>query len=153
MDTAYNHFAGLINQTSYEPNNSIHAIAFQSDGKVMVGGSFRRLGGNHSIDAPRPNRYTVFHRNDIAPRHNLARLIGDWGSTASAPNTPQGPGNMSFMQSSYSVDACNWPRGSCAATAFLAVSAPSPFPPRILPRLGLIIPMRWAGSRGYQGIQ
>lgn len=104
IDTAYNHFAGLINPTSYEPNNSIHSIAFQSDGKVLIGGAFRRLGGNHSIDAPRPNRYTVFTRADIAPRHNLARLIGDWGFTGSDPNTPQGPGNMAFLQPSYSVD-------------------------------------------------
>jgi uncharacterized delta-60 repeat protein/uncharacterized repeat protein (TIGR01451 family) len=113
MDTAYNHFAGVINPTSYEPNNSVHTIAFQSDGNVMIGGSFRRVGGNHSIDAPRPNRYTVFHRADIAPRHNLARLIGTWGTTSVTDtngnttvtdNAPQGPGNMAFLQPSYSVD-------------------------------------------------
>lgn len=110
LDTGYNQFAGIINSTSFEPNNTVESIAFQQDGNILIGGSFDRVGGNHSIDAPRPNRYTVFTRADVAPRNNLARLIGTWGVTTNATtgqvsgNSPQGPGNISFLQPTYSVD-------------------------------------------------
>ncbi len=86
MDTAYNQFAGLINPY-YNPAinapNSVYAISEQSDGNIIIGGSFYQVGGGTA-------------RNSILPRSNVARLIG--GATP-------GPGNIGLAQNNYSVDA------------------------------------------------
>ena len=86
LDTAYNQFAGVINDY-YDPNvnppNPIHALAVQPDGNILVGGSFYQIGGGGT-------------RDDIHPRQNFARVIG--GSTP-------GPGNVELSLSSYTADS------------------------------------------------
>jgi uncharacterized repeat protein (TIGR01451 family)/uncharacterized delta-60 repeat protein len=82
MDTAYNQFAGLINPNYNDPKNSLFALGAQSDGSVMIGGSFVQVGGG-------------FTRADIHPRFNVARLIG--GSTP-------GPGNVGLLATNFNVD-------------------------------------------------
>ena len=82
MDTAYNQFAGLINPNYVDPKNYLYAIGVQADGNVMVGGSFVRVGGG-------------FTRDDIHPRFNVARLIG---------NSTPGPGNVGLISTNFNVD-------------------------------------------------
>lgn len=95
MDTAYNQFAGLANHfhtesvydvtDGYSPNNTrnfVFSIGLQSDGNVMIGGGFQRVGGGGA-------------RDDIRNRYNVARLVG--GSTP-------GPGNVLLTKSTYNVD-------------------------------------------------
>ena len=94
MDTAYNQFAGLVNHyfdnnvvnTNLYPQgnqrNYVYAIALEAGGNVLIGGGFLRVGGG-------------FTRDDILPRSNVARLIGN--------GTP-GPGNIQLAYSSYSAD-------------------------------------------------
>ncbi len=94
MDTAYNQFAGLVNHyfdnnvlnTALYPQgnqrNYVYAIALEAGGNVLVGGGFLRIGGGTT-------------RDDILPRSNVARLIGN--------GTP-GPGNIQLSYSSYSAD-------------------------------------------------
>lgn len=121
MDTAYNHFAGLPNSFGYETPNYVNSVALQSDGAVMIGGSFHQVGGNFAGQknfdpfvtradnwpflpyinntplAPfGPNNYsTVWTRADKRPRYNIVRLIGGY--------TP-GPGNMGYSFEENSVD-------------------------------------------------
>jgi uncharacterized delta-60 repeat protein len=95
MDTAYNHFAGLINNFSFESPNHVNSIALQDDGNLIIGGSFTQVGGNPSYRAPLRNRWTVFTRADKQPRYNVARIMG--GSTP-------GPGNADFERSEYAAD-------------------------------------------------
>jgi hypothetical protein len=52
MDTAYNQFAGLINPFSFQPPNFLNSIAIQPDGDIMIGGSFKTIGGNPSFTTP-----------------------------------------------------------------------------------------------------
>ena len=95
MDTAYNQYAGVPNRyfngdaiatdSTYLANNtrnSVLALALESGGNIIVGGSFTRVGGG-------------FTRDDIRPRSNVARVIGGI--------TP-GPGNVEFVKSSYTVN-------------------------------------------------
>ena len=95
LDTAYNQFAGLINSFSFEPPNYVNSIAMGPDGNVMIGGSFKQIGGNPSFTADVPNHYTQFTRQDKRARYNIARLLG--GATP-------GPGNMEFEVEDYTVD-------------------------------------------------
>jgi uncharacterized delta-60 repeat protein/uncharacterized repeat protein (TIGR01451 family) len=95
LDTAYNQFAGLINATSFEPPNAVNSIAVQPDGNVMIGGSFKNIGGNPSFLADVRNHYTQFTRSDKRVRYNVARVLG--GSTP-------GPGNTEFEVDDYTVD-------------------------------------------------
>lgn len=95
LDTAYNQFAGLVNAFSFEPPNYVNSIAIQPDGNIMIGGSFKSVGGNPSYTADVPNHYTVFTRSDKRARWNVARLLG--GATP-------GPGNMEFSTEEYTVD-------------------------------------------------
>jgi uncharacterized delta-60 repeat protein len=76
-DTAYNQFAGVV-----DPNSFVSAIGVQPDGRVMIGGTFTRVGGGTN-------------RVDRTVRFNVARLIG--GSTP-------GPGNVEFVTPDYRVD-------------------------------------------------
>src|ERR1043166_2486365 len=52
MDSAYNHFAGLPKTFSFDNPSFISSIDLQSDGNVMLGGSFTNLGGNLSVNYP-----------------------------------------------------------------------------------------------------
>ena len=47
MDTTYNHFAGITQPLSTSPNSACFAIALESGGNVMIGGSFNRVGGGY----------------------------------------------------------------------------------------------------------
>jgi uncharacterized delta-60 repeat protein/uncharacterized repeat protein (TIGR01451 family) len=95
LDTAYNHFAGLIRTFSFDPPHFVSAIALQPDGHVMIGGSFTNIGGNPSIRTPLRNPYTVFTRADKQIRFNIARLIG---------GVTPGPGNAEFDSDEYFVN-------------------------------------------------
>lgn len=86
MDNAHNQFAGLPNRFHsplLNSKNYVLATALESNGNVIIGGGFMRVGGGGPRDA-------------IRPRSNVARLIG--GST-------RGPGNIDFGSGSYSGDA------------------------------------------------
>ena len=112
LDTAYNHFAGLINDFGYEPPNYVNAIGVQSDGAVLIGGSFYQAGGNFAGEtnfdptllrgANWPyfpyivgSQIGVWSRADKQPRYNVARLLGG--------HTP-GPGNVGYVLPAINVD-------------------------------------------------
>ena len=95
LDTAYNQFAGLVNAFSFEPPNYVNSIAVQPDGNIMLGGSFKSIGGNPSFTADVPNQYQRFTRSDKRVRYNIARVLG--GATP-------GPGNTEFEVDDYTVD-------------------------------------------------
>ncbi len=85
MDTAYNQFAGLINNyydQTVEPINYLLSLGLQSDGNVLIGGNFYQVGGGGTRDA-------------IAPVQNYTRLVGN--------GTP-GPGNIGFVSPTYDAD-------------------------------------------------
>jgi uncharacterized delta-60 repeat protein len=97
LDTAYNEFAGLPRKFWGDRNNAVFASALQSDGMIMIGGSFSQVGGGqfdkNDRDAFDPFEYAEpKQRNGARNRVNVARLIG--GATA-------GPGNIGFVQPSY----------------------------------------------------
>ena len=104
MDTAYNQFAGLINHYAneqVEPRNFVLSIAVQTDGNVIIGGSFNQLGGGSSTPWYDPfggvtvgEQFAISQRDDVSHRSNVARLIG--GSTP-------GPGNIQFAYDSYNA--------------------------------------------------
>ena len=104
LDTAYNQFAGLIKECSYDADHFVNSISFQPDGNVMIGGSFTNLGGNPSSRAPLRNSYTRYTRDTRSPRFNIARLIGTWGVSGTNSNPTQAPGNAEFTFDSYTVD-------------------------------------------------
>ncbi|MBU6411496.1 MAG: hypothetical protein KGR98_14025, partial [Verrucomicrobia bacterium] len=111
LDAAYNQFAGLPRTYSYDVPE-VFAAGVQSDGNVMIGGNFTRVGGGQSDDADiRPDSvdsnnlavYTSYSyfgrpepksRDGVRNRSNLARLIG--GATP-------GPGNVTLASDSFSV--------------------------------------------------
>jgi uncharacterized delta-60 repeat protein len=88
MDTAYNQFAGLINNVSYEPPSFVSSIDLQSTNYVMIGGSFTNIGGHQYSSG----NYT---RAQKIMRMNLARLIGGY--------TP-GPGASELDHPSYEAN-------------------------------------------------
>ena len=121
MDTAYNQFAGLINNyhnpdavnDSIYPaanhRNFVYALAQESGGNVIISGGFLASGGSNpafQIAFPVPQTELVngtlvtngYTRDAILPRSNVARLIG--GATP-------GPGNIQFAQNSYSASKPN----------------------------------------------
>jgi uncharacterized repeat protein (TIGR01451 family)/uncharacterized delta-60 repeat protein len=79
MDTAYNQFAGLINDYFDEPHNYLLSLGLQADGNVLIGGNFYQAGGGTARDV-------------IEPVQNYTRLIGN--------GTP-GPGNIGFASTNY----------------------------------------------------
>lgn len=83
MDTAFNHFAGMVKVRAIDPQPPILALALESNGNVIIGGAFTQVGGG-------------FLRDDVRQRWNVARLIGG----ANAPGAA--PGNIEFANSSYS---------------------------------------------------
>ncbi len=85
LDTAYNQFAGLPKEFSYEPTKFVRAIDYQVLGTneyVFIGGSFTRVGGGYD-------------RQDVRFRSNIARLVG---------GVTPGPGNIEFAFPSYNGD-------------------------------------------------
>ena len=102
LDTAYNHFAGLVNSFGFEAPNYVNSVALQSDGAVMIGGSFHQVGGNAAAEInDNGSAYLVgnvswaWTRADKRPRYNVARLIGGY--------TP-GPGNVGYVLNQNTVD-------------------------------------------------
>lgn len=111
LDTAYNQFAGLPKpyfNPNVNPKNFVLTSAVQTDGKVLIGGSFAAVGGSrlafnqYGSPAVQTNlpaswmeneRYST--RSAIRSRANVARLL----NTA----TP-GPGNLGFVQGAYNVN-------------------------------------------------
>jgi len=115
LDTAYNEFAGLPRERYSDPLGTVLASGIQSDGKVMIGGSFERVGGGLSDDVDvRPESIdtndvqialsyisqTQKTRAGIRNRNNVARLIG--GATP-------GPGNIGLLNTSYSINKSQSP--------------------------------------------
>jgi len=100
LDTAYNQFAGLPRRFYGDRVNSVLASGVQSDGKVMIGGSFNQVGGGQFDPYVRLDSFDPFQyeepkqRDGVRNRSNVARLIG--GATA-------GPGNLQFLTSSYAA--------------------------------------------------
>ena len=110
MDTAYNQFAGLKRIYSYD-SPAVYASGVQSDGNIMIGGTFYQVGGGqadtnvcnvlddelgYAESFGDPNLYVEpKSRDGVRNRNNLARLMG--GATP-------GPGNISLMQNSYSAN-------------------------------------------------
>lgn len=109
LDTAYNQFAGLKRIYSYDVP-AVYASGVQSDGNVIIGGTFYQVGGGQadinvcntlddelvierSFDDP--NLWVEPKARDgVRNRSSVARLIG--GSTP-------GPGNIGFQTPSFSV--------------------------------------------------
>lgn len=110
MDTAYNQFAGLhrlyFNKQSIgDPHPYVRAAQVQSDGNVMIGGAFSRVGGGQADfiqradpDYPAALNFTIQElkgREGIRNRANVARLIGGM--------TP-GPGNLGLALTNYTIN-------------------------------------------------
>lgn len=98
LDTAYNQFAGLPRVFFSDRFNAVFASALQSDGNVMIGGSFNQVGGgqfdpNIRADSFDFNQYfEPKQRDGVRNRNNVARLIG--GATP-------GPGNIGLLNDNY----------------------------------------------------
>jgi len=110
MDMAYDQFAGLKRIYSYDLPG-VYASGVQSDGNVMIGGSFDQVGGGQAD----PNVCNVLDdelyytesfgdpnlwvepktRDGVRNRSGIARLIG--GATP-------GPGNIGMQQASFSAN-------------------------------------------------
>lgn len=100
LDTAYNQFAGLVKTFHYEPANFVNGIAVQTNGDVMIAGSFSQLGGGFSsqLNTNKDDSFFGFGdtsyngvfwtRADKRARSNVARLLG--GGTI-------GPGNVELV--------------------------------------------------------
>ncbi|HUZ08456.1 MAG TPA: Calx-beta domain-containing protein, partial [Candidatus Paceibacterota bacterium] len=112
MDTAYNQFAGLKRIYSYD-SPSVFASGVESDGNVLIGGSFNQVGGGQAdpkvcniLDDELglyglesfadPNLWVEpKSRDGVRNRSGFARLIG--GATP-------GPGNIGLLQTSLSAN-------------------------------------------------
>lgn len=99
LDTAYNQFAGLTRIHFGDTPNAVFASGVQSDGNIMIGGSFSQVGGGQFDPLVRQDSFDFNAgltepktRDGIRNRNNVARLIG--GATP-------GPGNIGLLQSSY----------------------------------------------------
>jgi uncharacterized delta-60 repeat protein len=100
LDTAYNQFAGLTREYFGDPVGSVQASAIQSNGDVLIGGSFEQVGGGQFESRVRPNSFvnafiSTISRSAIRNHSNIARLHG--GATP-------GPGNVGLNYTSYSVN-------------------------------------------------
>jgi uncharacterized delta-60 repeat protein len=109
LDTAYNQFAGLKRIYSYDVP-AVYASGVQSDGNVIIGGTFDQVGGGqadinvcNTLDDEQfikrsfddPNLWVEPKARDgVRNRSSVARLIG--GSTP-------GPGNIGFQTPSFSA--------------------------------------------------
>ena len=107
LDTAYNQFAGLINTYHFQTPNYVNAVGLQSNGDVMIGGSFTNLGGNFAAElVPIPitpaiagstfyRDYNTWNRAEKRCRYNIARLKGGY---------TLGPGNMEYVYGQNTTD-------------------------------------------------
>jgi uncharacterized delta-60 repeat protein len=100
LDAAYNQFAGLPREHFNDSLGAVYSSGVQSDGGVIIGGSFSQVGGGQYNSKVRPesnaNAYhEIYERDGIRNRSNFARLIGG--------GTP-GPGNIGLLENSYSVN-------------------------------------------------
>lgn len=103
LDTAYNQFAGLHRARFSDSPGIVFAAGVQSDGNVMIAGSFEQVGGGQNNDAfVRPDTMISTNafssqwnepksRDGVRNRRNVARLIG--GATP-------GPGNIGLTVAS-----------------------------------------------------
>ncbi len=120
LDTAYNQFAGL-HRKYYErqwtdpvnpdpnpdPRPYVYASQVLPDGNVVIGGSFKQVGGGQAdasirFDSDYPSSTMDTNvwtepkaRDGVRNRSNFARLVG--GATP-------GPGNIGLLYNSYSVN-------------------------------------------------
>ncbi len=107
LDTAYNQFAGLHRLRFIDPVGVVYATGVQTDGNILIGGSFQQVGGGQTDPTIRidPNDFFgPYNQNvDNQPktraglrnRSNFARLLG---------GVTPGPGNLSFTDSNYNVN-------------------------------------------------
>ncbi|MBC8094581.1 MAG: DUF11 domain-containing protein, partial [Akkermansiaceae bacterium] len=105
MDTAYNQFAGLPRRFFDDQPGTVLASGVQTDGKVLIGGSFQFVGGGQFNANVRNNAVGYGYdlniwpepktRDGIRNRSNVARLIG--GATP-------GPGNIGLLYENYSAN-------------------------------------------------
>ncbi len=109
LDTAYDQFAGLKRIYSYD-TPAVYASGVQSDGNVIIGGSFYQVGGGQAdpnvcntlddeLDIDEsfgdPNLWVEPKTRDgVRNRSSVARLMG--GATP-------GPGNIGFQSTSFSA--------------------------------------------------
>ena len=114
MDTAYNQFAGLPRIYFSDPLGRVLACGVQSDGNVMIGGSFNLVGGgqvNRNVKDNLDLAYGIDEsfadlnlwaepksRDGVRIRNNVARLMG--GATP-------GPGNISMVPNGGNVFSAN----------------------------------------------
>ena len=110
LDTAYNQFAGLKRIYSYD-TPAVYASGVQSDGNVIIGGTFDQVGGGQAntnvcnslddelgIDESFNDTNLWVEpktRDGVRNRSSVARLIG--GSTP-------GPGNIGLQTASFSAN-------------------------------------------------
>jgi uncharacterized delta-60 repeat protein len=115
LDTAYNQFAGLTRIHFIDPPGTVFASGVQSDGNVMIAGSFSQVGGGQFDELVRPGDYSYDPnlsenpgqtlnanvltepktRDGVRNRANVARLIG--GATP-------GPGNLGLTAASFAAN-------------------------------------------------
>jgi uncharacterized delta-60 repeat protein/uncharacterized repeat protein (TIGR01451 family) len=107
LDTSYNQFAGLHRVRFSDPPGIVFAAGIQTDGNVMIAGSFEQVGGGQASSQVRfdpaypTNTFNVSvwtepkARDGLRNRRNVARLLG--GSTP-------GPGNISFTAPSHTAN-------------------------------------------------
>jgi len=117
LDMAYNQFAGL-SRLLYSDTPGVYASALQSDGNVIIGGSFQEVGGGQAdylvryvLESERGLQPSTTNldlmvseggselepktRDGVRNRSNLARLIG---------GTTGGPGNIGMAATAYAVN-------------------------------------------------
>lgn len=82
LDAAYNQYAGFPNPTGFAPSGTINSMSLDTNGNLVAGGLFFRVGGGAE-------------RDDSRPRNNIARLHG--GSTP-------GPGNVDLLEPVFGAD-------------------------------------------------
>lgn len=93
LDPAYNQFAGLHRARFSDAMGVIYALGVQTDGYVMIAGSFNKVGGGQADIQVRPDTASANlwsekkARDGVRNRSNVARLLG--GATP-------GPGNINF---------------------------------------------------------
>lgn len=118
LDTAYNQYAGLPRIFYGDAPGTVYASALQSNGNIIIGGSFQEVGGGqadmevrYALEAERglmpstadPNLWVSKGGGNLEPksrdgvrnRSNIARLIGG--------GTP-GPGNIGMTTSSFAAN-------------------------------------------------
>src|ERR1019366_6005199 len=118
LDTAYNQYAGLPRIFFVDAPGTVYSSGLQSDGNVMIAGSFQEVGGGQAdyfvrylLEAERGLQPSTANQNllvseggsqlepktrdAVRNRSNVARLIGG--------GTP-GPGNLGMVARSYAVN-------------------------------------------------